>query len=82
MNGSIHSECQEVVMTSLELFIIPAEKPDKSLDVKEAAQLSSSSATAEQQRPSAKKEEEEKQQTAAVEAPKAKEARRFVLCQR
>lgn len=79
MNGSICCECQEVVLTLLELFIIPAEKPDKSLDVKEAAQPSFSSSTAEQQRPSAKKQEEEKQQAAAVEPPKAKEARRFVF---
>lgn len=56
-------------------FGTQTKKPDKSLDVKEAAQPSSSSSTAEQQRPSAKKQEEEKQQAAAVEPPKAKESR-------
>lgn len=81
-NGSICCECQEVVLASLELIFISAEKPDKGLEVKEEAQPSSSSSTAEQQRPSTKKQEEEKQQAAAVEPPKAKEARRFVFCQR
>lgn len=69
------------MLTSLELFITPTEKPDKSLDVKAAAQpSSSSSSTAEQERQSVKKQEE-KQETAAVEPPKAKEARRFVFYQ-
>lgn len=67
----------------LELLITPTEKPDKSLDVKEAAQSSyspSSLSKAEQERQSSKKQEEKKE-TTAVQPPKAKEARRFVYYQ-
>lgn len=69
------------------LFITSAEKPNRSLEGKEATQ-SSSSSTAEQQRQSLKKEEEEKQEPAAVAVvaaaaaarpPKDKDSRRFVF---
>lgn len=67
------------MFASLELFIAATEKPDKSLDVKVAAQPSSSSLSTVEPEPQNTKKSEEKRETAALEPPKAKEARRFVF---